>query len=45
MIANATITGINIDKIEHWADEIDLLPFISGATSVTPVLMEYAAEG
>ena len=45
MITTATIASINIDRIEHWTDEIDLLPFISIATSMMPVLMECAAEG
>ena len=39
------LAGISMDEIMPWTDGESLVPVINGAERVTPVLMEYAAEG
>ncbi|TCQ18754.1 choline-sulfatase [Rhizobium sp. PP-CC-3G-465] len=39
------LAGISMDEIMPWTDGESLLPVINGAERVSPVLMEYAAEG
>jgi choline-sulfatase len=39
------LAGISMDEIMPWTDGESLVPVINGAARVTPVLMEYAAEG
>jgi choline-sulfatase len=39
------LAGISMDEIMPWTDGESLMPMINGAERVSPVLMEYAAEG
>ncbi len=39
------LAGINPGEIEPWTDGESLLPLASGTRRISPVLMEYAAEG
>jgi len=41
----AALAGVSMDEIMPWTDGESLLPVINGAPRVSPVLMEYAAEG
>jgi choline-sulfatase len=41
----ADLAGISIDEIMPWTDGESLVPVIDGGARVSPVLMEYAAEG
>jgi choline-sulfatase len=41
----ADIAGISMDAINPWTDGESLLPVVKGGKRVSPVLMEYAAEG
>jgi choline-sulfatase len=41
----ADLAGISMDEIMPWTDGESLVPVIKGGTRVSPVLMEYAAEG
>jgi choline-sulfatase len=41
----ADLAGLSIEEILPWTDGESLVPMINGAPRVSPVLMEYAAEG
>ncbi|MBW6421081.1 choline-sulfatase [Rhizobium sp. XQZ8] len=39
------LAGISMDEIKPWTDGESLKPMMDGAPRISPVLMEYAAEG
>jgi choline-sulfatase len=41
----AALAGVSMDEIMPWTDGESLLPVIDGGSRISPVLMEYAAEG
>ncbi|MCO6186755.1 choline-sulfatase [Rhizobium sp. L1K21] len=39
------LAGVSMDAVKPWTDGESLVPVINGGARISPVLMEYAAEG